>query len=100
MSQSKMLWVEEALAPEMNGKCYENIWMSMIGNEYVVCMDYYMVENGIVFMVNDGTKQASGDSLENTKNECICIGDYDPNRVYVRDIKYYSKEEIKKRLFV
>lgn len=99
MSISKALWIEEALAPEMNGKCYENIWMTMIGDEYVVCRDYYMVDNGEVFMVNDGTKQATEDSLENTKNECICLGEYDPQKVYVREIKYYSKEEIKRRLF-
>lgn len=99
MSRSKALWIEEALAPEMNGKCYENIWMTMIGDEYVVCRDYYMVDNGEVFMINDGTKQPSDDSLEDTKNECICLGEYDPNKVYAREIKYYSKEEIKKRLF-
>ena len=99
MSRSKALWIEEALAPEMEGKCYENIWMSMIGNEYIVCRDYYIVENGEVFMINDGKKQASEDSLEDTKNECICLGDYDPSKIYVREIKHYSKEEIKKRLF-
>lgn len=99
MSQSKALWIEEALAPEMNGKCYENIYMTMIGDQYTVCRDYYLVEDGEVYMINDGTKQASGDSLEDTKNECICLGEYDPGKIYTREIKYYSKEEIKKRLF-
>lgn len=99
MSRSKALWIEEALAPEMNGKCYENIWMSMIGDEYVVCVDYYMVENGEVYLINDESKQPSLDSLEDTRNECVCIGDYDPSKIYVRVIKHYSKEEIKKRLF-
>ncbi len=100
MSRSKALLIEEALAPKMNGKCYEHIWVTMIGDQYTACKDYYMVENGEVYMVNDGTKQPSDDSLEDTNNECTCIGEYDPNKIYEREIKYFSKDEINKRLFI
>lgn len=99
MCRSKALWVEELLAPQMNGRVYEHIWITMIGDQYTVCKDYYMVEDGEVYMINDGTKQPSDDSLENTKNECVCIGKYDPNKTYERKIKHFSKEEINKLLF-
>lgn len=99
MSQSKALWIEEALAPEMEGKCYEHIWMTNIVDQYTICIDYYTVEYGEVYMVNDEAKQKTYDSLEDTKNQCICIGDYNPLHVYERKIEHLSKEEIKKRLF-
>src|SRR5688572_15713513 len=99
MSKSKALWIEEMLSPEMNGKCYEHIWITMIGEQYTACKDYYMVENGEVYIVNDGTRQYSGDSLEDTKNECICIGEYDPKKTYERKIKYFSKDGLNKLLF-
>jgi len=99
MSRSKALWIEEILAPEMNGKCYEHIWVTMIGDQYTACKDYYMVEDGEVYMINDGTRQPSEDSLEDTKNECTCIGEYKPNELYKRRVEYFSKEEINKRLF-
>lgn len=99
MFKEKVRWIEEMLAPEMEGKCYEHIWMTQVVDQYSVCIDYYMVENGEVYMINDGTKQASGDSLEDTKNQCTCLGDYNPKHIYERRIKYFSKDEIKNRLF-
>lgn len=99
MFREKVQWIEEMLAPEMEGKCYEHIWMTQVVEIYSVCVDYYMVEKGEVYMINDGTKQASGDSLEDTKNQCACIGDYDCNKIYKRQLQYFSKEEIKSRLF-
>lgn len=92
------IWIEAKLAEEMNGKCYEHIWVTLFGNSYAVNKDYYMVENGEVFLINDGTKQKTGDSLERTKNECVCIGDYKPNKPYEKKIKYYTPAEIKKLL--
>lgn len=96
---SKALWIEEQLAPIMNGKVYQHIWMTWAFDQYVVSMDYYMVEAGIVYMVNNGIKQRSHDSLEDTNGQCICIGEYDPNTKYERKVLYYSKEEIEERLF-
>lgn len=95
MRTSKALWIEKELAPKMEGKVYEHIWVTLIGDKYSVCNDYYIVELGEVYMVNDGTKQFSGDSLEDTYNQCVCIGNYDPSTIYNRKILYYSKEEFK-----
>ena len=98
MSRSKALWIEEALAPQMEGKLYENIWVTMIGDQYTVCKDFYTVDNGEVYIVNDGSKQPTEDSLEDTSNQCILIGDYDSNKIYSRKIIYYSRLEFKKLL--
>lgn len=99
MSRSKALWIEEKLAPEMEGKVYEHLWMTMIGHKHSVGLDYYMVESGEVYLINNGTKQRTEDSLETTNLECICIGDYDPNKIYERKLVYYSKEDIKELFF-
>lgn len=98
MSRSKALWIEEALAPQMEGKLYEHIWVTIIGDQYSVCKDFYTVQKGEVYMVNDGTKQPTEDTLEDTNNQCILIGDYDPGKVYTRKIVYYSRLDFKKLL--
>jgi len=98
MSRSKALWVEEALAPKMEGKLYEHIWVTMIGEQYAACKDYYAVIDGEVYMVNDGKEQASEDSLEDTQLECMLVGEYDPDKIYERKILYYSKEQLKELL--
>lgn len=98
MNTSKALWIEKELAPKMEGHLYEHIYITTIGDQYLVCKDFYTVHDGLVYMVNDGRKQATGDTLENTNNECVCIGKYDSKAIYQRKLLYYDKEEIKKLL--
>lgn len=91
-------YYDKILAAEMNGCVYEHVWVSFIGVDYLAAKDYYLVENGLVYLINNGTKQPSGDSLEDTKNECSWFGTYNPELKYEAKREYYSSSRIKELL--
>ena len=71
------------LAEECNGKLFYSI--GLVGSPqmgYHTLGSYYTVADGLVYFVNKGTFQASGESLMQLVCECQCIGEFDPAAYY------------------
>ena len=89
--------VEKFLAEKFEGKLFVDIClMKIFGNSYTINKDYYTVLHGIVYMVNDGTMQKSGDSLLSLKTNCKMIGKFDSTKLYKRVQREYTYAEFKK----
>jgi len=97
MDKNKIHW-DNLLAKEMNGKLYEHVWMSFFDGKYWVHKDYYAVEDGVVYLVNNGTRQKTGDELMTTKIESVCVGEYDRSAIYKNTMAEYDHKQIKKAL--
>lgn len=89
------LEIEQHLAAEYEGKAFEHIWLCKIDERWYIHKDYYAILGGAVFYLERTEKTLSGDSLFSTVKDCICIGDYDPNKWYQRVQRSYDHSTFK-----
>lgn len=87
--------IEEKLAIEYEGKAFEHIWLCKIGDQWHIHKDYYAVIKGEVFSLFRTDKVLSDDSIFTTVKDCVCIGDYDPNKWYQRVQRSYEHTTFK-----
>ena len=80
-------------AEKFEGGLFINICLLQYGGEITVNKDYYTVKNGLVFMVNDGKEQFSHDSLLSIETDCMRVGKYNPEKIYKRKMKTYTRQE-------
>jgi hypothetical protein len=88
-----------AIAEQCEGKLFLSI--ALIGNPnfgYHTHGDYYTVSNGVVYFVNDGTFQASGDTLLQLVCDCKCIGVFNPETRYESKRRHLSFAKAKRML--
>lgn len=89
---------EKHLAKEMEGGLFIHTYVLKILDKYWACTDYYTVKNGKVYLVNNKTFQASGDTLEKLNNDCYRIGRYDPGAAYKQLRNEFTHAQLLKRL--
>lgn len=90
--------IDKSLAPEMEGKLYQHVYILKVFENYWACADYYTVHKSEVFLVNNSTMQRTGDTLFTLKNDCHCIGDYQTNEDYPQQKQEYTHKQLLHRL--
>ena len=81
--------MEAMLAKEMDNNVYAHLWVTSFGNTIWLNTDYYTVRNNVVYLITKGGElRASGDSLLDTKTQCVEVG------VFVQDQYNSSSKEM------
>lgn len=99
---SQLSWdIELCFAKQQEGKLFEHLWLLRLGDEWIVNLDYYTVQQGQVMIVYaDGKLQATGDSNSTLHKECVMVGDYDPAKQYQRQQRFVEYGRLKELLHI
>lgn len=89
---------EKHLTKEMEGVLFEHVYVLKIFDKYWACTDYYTVKKGRVYLVNNGSFQPSGDTLERLKNDCHRKSNYDSSTEYKQQRVELTHAQLLKRL--
>ena len=86
--------IENKLAKELNNKVFAHFHIGKVFSEWQVSVDWYLVQDGLIYSLRGKEKYKSGDSIFDTQLQCEMIGDYDENMDYVRFSESYSFKQI------
>lgn len=87
--------VEQHLAQKHNGNVFEHVWLHRVGDGWAVKKDLYAIIDGVVYELNGDRKTPTGDTLLQTVNECVCVGDYNQSLQYQRSQQVISHTDLK-----
>ena len=68
------------------------------GDTYSFHKDYYTVVSGKVYLLREGLKESTGDSLLDLKTSSKEVGKYNPRKKYKSIVKDFTYKEINKFL--
>jgi hypothetical protein len=93
----KVSELERYLAKEMEGYVFADVGMVYFGGGmWNIMRDYYVVKNGVIYIIEDGKHTPSNDTFSNLNAQCIKIGKFNPKYKYKRSSKTYNYMQIKK----